>query len=152
MDPAAHPARLTPMRPTSLLLVAGLLGLAVAPFPPAPAMASCAAPSLTGVDALVLSPGERATVTGSSFMDGCQDSGSCSGVLACQSCDYGPEPAPSENVELVLRQRGHHWDLGTVDADTRGRATWNFAVPDGVRPGRARIVADGTQYETVRIR
>ena len=152
MEPTAHPARLTRMRPPSLLLVAGLLAFAVAPFPPAPAMASCAAPSLSDVDALVLSPGVQATVTGASFMDGCQDSGTCSGVLACRSCDYGPEEKPTEDVGLQLRQHGHRWDLGTVDADTSGRATWTFAVPDGVRPGRARLIADGAQPETVRVR
>ena len=145
------------MRPAFLILLAVLLGLAVAPYPSSPAAASCAGPTLKNVQDLVLARGASSTVEGRSFADGCQDSMSCSAVPGCGSCEYDdPPPTPLQDVELRLRQRGVTWSLGTADAGTAedkrlGWVTWTFDLPPGVEPGRARLIADHAEPVTVRI-
>ena len=138
--------------------MAGLVAAVLAPFPPAPATASCAGPSLRGSERLVLESGGTATVEGQNFVDGCRDTMSCSGVLGCQKCRYDEPPEqPQQDIRLVLRQRGHTWLLDTADAGTTvdrrlGQVTWTFVVPDGVEPGRAWLTPEGAQPVGVRVR
>lgn len=147
------------MRRSSLLLGTVLLGLAPAPVPQPPASASCAAPYLVDVEDLVLQRGTAVTIEGEAFVDGCQDLGSCQVGVGCDddSCSYGPEPEPMEDVTLRLVQDGREWELGTVDAgadgtELDGRVSWEVEVPAGVAPGRARLVADSAAPVPVRIR
>ena len=139
------------------LLMAGLVGLVLAPFPQSAASASCVGPSLQGADALVLDRGGAASVEGRFFVDGCRDTMSCSGVVGCQKCRYDEPPEqPQQDIRLELRQRGHSWTLSTADAGTQGdrfgEVTWTFDVPEGVAPGRARLVPEGASPVLVRIR
>jgi hypothetical protein len=133
------------------LLMAGLVGLVLAPFPQSAASASCVGPSLQGADALVLDRGGAASVEGRFFVDGCRDTMSCTGAPGCQRCKYDEPPEePQQDISLELRQRGHAWVVGTADAGTAeddrfGEVTWTFDVPRGVEPGRARLVAEGAQ-------
>ncbi len=145
------------MRRGYSLLMAGLFGLVLAPFPQGTASASCAGPSLEGVEQLVLERGGTASVEGRFFVDGCRDTMSCTGVLGCQRCRYDEPPEqPQQDIRLELRQRGHSWTLATADAGTAaeqrlGQVTWTFAVPDGVQPGRARLVPEGASPVAVHI-
>jgi hypothetical protein len=140
------------MRPALLVLLAALLGLSLAPYSRTPAAASCAAPYL-GDGPIVLRQHGDQTVVGRAFVDGCQDSMGCSAGPGCDSCEYAdPPPEPSQDVELRLRQAHHVWALATEDADDSGRVTWSFELPDGVRPGRARLLAGATGPVEVRIR
>jgi hypothetical protein len=146
------------MRPALLVLLATLLGLALAPYPQPPASASCVAPYLIDEGHLVLERGVAAEVEGRAFVDGCRDTQSCSGVPGCESCEWDdPEPTPYDAVVLRLRQHGHTWTLDTADAgsaaaDHLGWVTWTVDLPAGVRPGPARLVADHAQPVEVRIR
>ena len=142
------------MRPTLPLLLAALTGLALAPYPQAPAIGSCAGPYLKDAEHLVLSRGVTTTVEGRSFVDGCQDSMSCG--VGCEGCEYDdPPPTPMTDLQLRLRQHGQTWKLDTADADTEdgrlGWAAWTFDLPAGVRPGRARLLPEGAQPVEVRI-
>jgi len=140
------------VRPALLVLLATLLGLSLAPYPQTPAAASCAAPYV-GDGRIVLVHGGEQDVEGRGFVDGCQDSMGCSASPGCHSCEYAdPAPQPSTDVELRLRQAHHTWALGTADADDSGRVTWSFELPAGVRPGPARLLADGAGPVEVRIR
>lgn len=153
-----RPRRPTHMKRSPLLLLAVLLGLSAAPFPHGPASASCAAPSLDVSDSLVLRRGANAVVEGRGFVDGCQDSMSCSGVLGCDNCEYDdPPPQPLEDVDLRLVQRDRSWLLGTADAGAaengrQGRVSWSVDVPLDADPGPARLVSDHTQPIRIRIR
>lgn len=140
------------MRPALLVLLAALLGLSLTPYTPTPAAASCASPSLGGGPIVLRHHGEQ-TVDGRDFVDGCQDSMGCSAAPGCHSCEYDdPAPQPSTDVRLRLRQAHRTWRLGTADADDSGRVTWSFELPVGIRPGRARLLADGAGPMEVRIR
>jgi hypothetical protein len=144
------------MRRSMLLLVAFLLGLAVAPFPESPASASCAAPYLPG-ERLVLQRGTTVTVEGRAFVDGCQDTMSCSVGLGCEQCEYDdPPPVPMDDVRLRLGQNGRRWELAVADASAEqgrlGEVEWSIELPDGVRPGPARLLAERAQPVRVRIR
>jgi hypothetical protein len=139
------------MRHALLVLLAALLGLALAPYPDSPASASCVGPSFVD-DRIVLERGAEQSVEGQWFHDGCADTGSCSAVLGCQSCEYDDPESPSQDVELRIAQRGRSWALGTVDAADSGRVTWTFDLPAGIRPGHARLLADGAQPVVVRVR
>ncbi len=135
-----------------LLLPALLLGLAVAPFPQQPASADCGGPTILA-EGLDLRRGEEVTVGGRSFVDGCRDMMTCSGVLGCSRCEYtDPPPAPMRDVELRLEQGRRSWSLGTADADDAGEATWVVNVPEDARRGPARLVVDDYPKERVRIR
>jgi len=146
------------MRPAHLVLLALLLGLAVAPYPQQPAVASCAGPTVVDAEHLVLERGASTEVAGVGFVDGCQDSMSCSAVPGCDRCEYAdPEPTPYVDVRLRLRQDGRTWLLGTADAGTAedgraGQVAWRVEPPPGVRPGPARLLADHARPLTVRIR
>ena len=146
------------MRRGYSLLMAGLVGLVIAPFPAGPAVASCTGSSLEGVETLVLRAGATASLEGRGFVDGCRDTQSCSGVGGCQRCEYDEPPEqPHQDVRLELRQDGRSWLLDTADAGTAedqqlGWVTWTFEVPAGVEPGRARLVADGTRPVEITVR
>lgn len=139
----------------SLLLIATLFGVAAVPFPQPPASASCAAPYLKATGLLVLERGETVTIEGRSFIDGCRDSMTCSGVLGCDSCEYDdPPPTPMRDVGLRLVQRDRTWRLAVSDAQTAdsnhlGWVSWTFDVPAGARPGPAKLLPG--QSEPVRI-
>ncbi len=142
------------MRPL-LPLVLLLLAAAVAPFPGAPASASCVGPQLATAGQRAIPsearPGQRApavrpasvvSVDGRFFVDGCDDTGGQTSVLGCDR-QAGPEDqvAPMKDVELVLRQGGREWSLGTADADAHGRITWDVRIPVDLRSGRAILLA-----------
>ena len=113
-----------------------LAGISWAPM--GSANGSCSAPVLKIDDLGPLSgaelwQGETAMVLGSAFVDGCGD-------------EEG-EHAMRE-VALVLRQGTKDWVLGVEDADTGahlGQVTWRVRIPAGVEPGRAVLVAGGSE-------
>ena len=140
------------------LLIAGLVGLVLAPLPQDAASASCTGPYLEQAERLVLQRGEAASVEGRSFYDGCRDTMSCSGVGGCQKCEYDEPPErPLQDVRLELRQHGRTWllasaDAGTAKEDRLGWVTWTFEVPAQVDPGAARLVPEGSRPVMVVIR
>jgi hypothetical protein len=119
-------------------LTAGIVLLAGISFAPmGSASGSCSAPVLLVDDPHKLSgklrTGSTVVVAGSSFVDGCEDSEN-----------------PMRNVGLVLRQGARDWDLGVQDAGSAeehalGRIAWRVRVPEGVRPGRAILVAGSAE-------
>lgn len=128
------------------VLVAVLVGLGSLPLSETDAAASCAAPYLTAGDTAVLERGTTASVEGRAFVDGCQDTGSCTEQLGCSHCDYGEEEVPLHDVPLTLVQGARRWqlaaaDAGSAGADQLGWVTWTFEIPDDARPGPARLVA-----------
>ncbi len=139
------------------ILVAGLVGVVLVPFPTTTASAGCAGPSFEDAESLVLHRDSVTSVEGRGFFDGCRDTQSCSGI-GCQSCEYTEPPEePRQDVRLELRQQGRTWPLATADAGTAedqqlGWITWTFDLPAGVEPGPARLVADGAQPVEVRVR
>jgi hypothetical protein len=132
------------MRP-AVLLVTLLLAAAVAPFPGSPAQASCVGPqlSITGQRARLpeVRPAIAVTVDGRYFVNGCDDTG---GQATGFGCAHRTRPqdrvTPMAHVELVLRQHGREWRLGTAEATSDGRISWDVRVPVGVEPGRARLM------------
>ena len=137
-----------------ILLVTALLGLSVAPFPQAPASASCAAPYIKAGQRLVLEQGATTTVKGVAFVDGCQDTMTCSAVPGCSQCEYDePAPEPLQDLTLRLRQGDRTWKLDQADAETAGgRVTWRFVLPAGVNPGPAKLLPDTGDSLRVRVR
>jgi len=126
-------------------LVPALLLAPLLVLPAGGATASCAGPQLT-VPEGPLSSGTVAE--GRFFVDGCNDQGGGS-VLGCTTEEPEVE-TPMEDVELVLVQGGQEWVLGVEDADTAeegrlGQLSWQVALPPDVRPGRARLIADGAR-------
>lgn len=157
MEPAESGNRPVIMRRSPLLLGTAAFALLVAPVVHPPALASCAAPYLIEVDGLVLTRGATATIEGRAFVDGCRDSMSCGPGLGCDDCEYDEPPEqPKEDVALHLVQGGRTWDLDVTDAgsaqdDRLGWVSWTFEVPKGVKPGPARLVADGAGPTRIRI-
>ena len=105
-----------------------------------PAAASCAAPQLLlAKDQRVLEVGQRLTVRGRYFVDGCNDTPSIGGGAQ--------EPPPgSSDVPLRLRQDGRTYLLGYADAggpddSGYGRLRWDVTVPAGLLEGPARLTA-----------
>ena len=140
-----------------LLLVALLLGLAMLPYPGSPAVASCAGPSLEVHNGQVLERGASLLIEGRVFVDGCQDSMSCSRGLGCDSCKYDdPPPRAMDDVTLRLVQGDRTWELGVADAeesgDHLGWVSWPVELPRGVKPGPAMLEADPAPPVRVRIR
>lgn len=140
------------MRRSALALLAA--GVLVAPLPQQPAVASCAGPSVDLAPQSVLRRGESLDVAGRHFVDGCQDSMSCDATWGCDDCEVDdPPPTAMQDVELRLVQRGRTWALAEADADAgTGLVSWSFTLPPGVRPGPARLDADGLSAVRVRIR
>ncbi|WP_121253659.1 hypothetical protein [Nocardioides ferulae] len=142
--------------------IAVMLAAAVAPFPQQPAAASCAAPSLEVPGAartpVVLHAGERVTVTGRGFVEGCDDTGGGS-VLGCSGGDEGETEEPMSDVELVLLH-GRPTptqvslavaDAGTADDGRLGQVTWTFTVPADQPLGPAVLKTEGSEPLRVRI-
>ncbi len=71
------PPRRMNVRPSTLLLLAALLAVAVVPYPQVGASASCAAPYLDLSEGPTFKRGAKVTVEGAAFVNGCQDSESC---------------------------------------------------------------------------
>jgi hypothetical protein len=130
------------------VLAALALAVVAAPWPPDVAAASCVGPTLDvgGQHRPTVVPGQRLTVAGSYFVDGCNDAGTVvSG--GCSAHKQAREPVRALHaVTLSIRQRGHSWTLGTEDAETGskhfGDVTWVVTLPTAVRPGRATLVTD----------
>lgn len=128
------------------LLAVALVALSVVPS--GGASGSCAGPELSA-PALVDRPpqlmiGGETTVTGTSFVDGCDDGGGAD-VLGC-SRDEGETVTPLRDVTLILRQQGRTWELGTADAGTAqegrlGQVSWTIRVPMDLAAGPAVLVA-----------
>ncbi|HET7689145.1 MAG TPA: hypothetical protein VFK41_02105 [Nocardioidaceae bacterium] len=128
------------------LLVAAMVAAGFAPYPE-PAVASCAPPMLQVDEGATLERGTTATVEGRGFVDGCQDSMSCSSTFGCDDCEWDDPETPREDVALRLVQGKRTWELGVVDAgtaeeDQKGWVTWTFEVPPDAHAGRARLEAD----------
>lgn len=142
------------MRPAPAILLATLTAAMLLPFGPEQATASCVGPHLDNVDHFMARRGTTIEIEGAGFMNGCQDTGSCSTTLGCSSCDYGPKPTPMRDIRLTLQQRGRTWPLGTADATSDGMATvtWTVKVPAGVKAGSATLVPEHGQPVKIRIR
>ncbi|NBM16452.1 hypothetical protein [Streptomyces sp. GC420] len=96
--------------------------------------------------------GETLTVEGVCFMEGCDDTGDSTG-FGCSAGERGAT-TPRRDVTLVLRQGQREWRLGQEDARSAdegppGRITWRATVPEHLRPGPARLVADGAEQPVV---
>lgn len=153
MQPERGRVRQTGMRPTFLAVLALLFGLAVAPYPQSPARASCVGPTLAVEKHAVLEQATTLTVDGKWFVDGCADTGTCRTGPGCDDCEPEIEqPEPMTDVYLELRQGGRRFVLGAADAGEDGRITWEFQLPEGVRPGRAVLGATRWGPVVVRIR
>ena len=134
-----------------LVAVCATASLAAWPVPGGPAAADCAGPSLSlaGADGAagslpVVTLEGPTEVVGRGFVDGCDDTGGGS-VWGCGSGE-GEVETPLSDVELVVRQGGRTWELGTADAGTAadgrlGQVAWQAQLPSGLEPGRAVLVA-----------
>jgi hypothetical protein len=143
--------------PVPRSLVAILLGFCSLPFSELNATASCAAPYFKTNHKLVLDRGTTVSVEGRAFVDGCQDTGSCTEQLGWTHCDYGEKEAPLNDVPLTLVQGERRWRLGEADAgkasdDQLGWVTWTFDTPGDARPGPARLVAPSASPMRVTLR
>lgn len=135
-----------------LVFSAVLVAAAVAPWPAWNASAGCAAPSLevVGTDDLrpTLTRGATVTVSGRSFVDGCNDTGGSS-TFGCTSEEEEPV-LPHEDISLTITQGDRRWELGTEDAGTAddnqlGQVTWTVTIPADLEPGRALLQADPSE-------
>jgi hypothetical protein len=129
--------------------VVAMVAGAVVVTMPAPydgASASCVGPvlELGGEAPPTVTPGRGLTVTGSYFVEGCNDN---VGVVGggCSAHEQQREPvSPLREVTLSIRQHGHSWRLGKADADPApehlGDVTWLVTLPMGLEPGRATLV------------
>lgn len=131
------------------------LSIVAAPWPGAPATASCAAPYLNlAGDLPPPAPGGELVVEGRAFVDGCNDTGG-STVFGC-SVDEAEPAVPRRAVTLRLRQGGNECDLGIADAGSAedgelGQITWLVTMPEELRPGPATLLADGGEPLSVEV-
>lgn len=144
-----------------LVAVCATASLVAWPVPGGPAAASCADPTLSvaGAEggagsAPVLVTDMAFDVDGRGFVDGCDDTGEGS-TWGCGS-DEGEIETPLSDVELVARQDGRTWQLGTADAGTAeigrtGQVTWRVTLPSGLGPGRAVLLAGDDTRLPVRV-
>jgi hypothetical protein len=135
-------------RTRKVALFAAAFIVAAMPSPYDATSASCVGPTLDigGQHRPTVTPGQRLTVTGSYFVDGCNDTGSVVGT-GCSAHEQAREPVRAlQEVTLSIRQHGHSWALGTTDADTTtknlGDVTWVVTLPVELEPGRATLVTD----------
>lgn len=142
------------MKPPTFLLAA-VVAATLLPVGQRSASASCAAPTLA-VDDVVLRRGATVRIDGVGFVDGCQDTGSCTVTFGCTRCDHEPVPEPSRDVALRLRGEGRTWLLGVADArsgpDDHGAVTWVVEVPRQVAAGRAVLRPELGESVVVRVR
>lgn len=136
-----------------LVLTAAIAPLAViALIPPQSASASCVGPSLTvGADPadvpapdappLPVSAAGPLEVSGQWFREGCNDT-------VGMGCDSANPESPLTDVDLVLRQGGTTWPLGTTDAGGRGEqysVHWRVDLPAAANEGEATLAAGGAE-------
>ncbi|GAB4000260.1 hypothetical protein [Nocardioides marmoraquaticus] len=123
-----------------------------------PAVAGCAAPTLR-VDSSSwdrttrpqLAAGSPVVVEGRSLRDSCNDTGTTTvSPLGCEEQVVDP-PGPASDVALRVEQGDRSWVLGRTDADASYDATWRVRLPTELRPGPARLVADGSEPLRVRV-
>jgi hypothetical protein len=152
------------VRPSFVALLTALLGLAVVPYPAAPATASCAAPWLSfdgdfpGRGRVEVVRGEELTVQGRGFVEGCDDTGGGS-AFGCSGEDVRELEKPLQDVELVVLQGQPTMEqtpLAVADAegavdDHLGWITWTFIVPASLDPGPAIIKTEGSEPLRVRV-
>ena len=161
-EPSGVAARPSGVR-SRLLALAVLLGLlAAAPYPQAPAVASCAGPTLEVEDApavpVVVRRGEQVTVTGRGFVDGCDDTGGGS-AFGCSGDDEREIESPLADIELVLLQGQPtmtQTSLGVADAGSAedgelGQVTWTFTVPEQQPLGPAVLKTEGSEPLRIRV-
>jgi hypothetical protein len=111
---------------------------------PAPAVADCAAPSIT-VDAVTVAPGDDIHFTGDWFADGCNDNGSQCGIIP-----RGPTP-PMTDVQLELRRGMADVDAVVVHADDEYGFEADLTVPKDAKPGSYFVVSVHEQTELDRL-
>lgn len=147
-------------RAPAALVVLGLVAVAGPTGWADPAVAGCVAPQLrtagtTWADGTApalraeVRPGADLLVEGRAFRDGCDDYGGSS-TLGC-----GPtvqeDVRPASDVVLRVEQGGRSWPLGDADADASYEVAWRVELPADLRPGRARLVADGSEPLRLRV-
>jgi hypothetical protein len=135
------------------VLVAGLLlGVVL----PAPAGASCQAPTITvatnratGTPAswpgtspsatpVLVAAGELVTVSGEYFFSDCFDTISCTG--GCSACTGGGTAPAMLDLRLVLVSGTTATELGRQDATAdRGEVRWDVDLPTSLAPGAATL-------------
>lgn len=138
-------------------VVAMIAGAAVVtmPAPHDAASASCVGPMLETRDAAppTITPGQRLTVVGRFFLDGCNDTRVVVRSYGCSTHEQAPEVVrPLDDVTLSLQQGGHTWRLGTADANSAGRVRWVVTLPVDLEPGRATLVTDQSRGLRVVVR
>jgi hypothetical protein len=152
------------VRPSLVALLTVLLGLAVVPYPAAPAAASCAAPWLSfdgerpGRERVEVARGEELTVLGRGFVSGCDDQGEVS-AFSCSGNDVGQAEEPMVDIELYVAQQRPTYtqvslgmaDAGTAEDNRLGWVTWTFTVPETMRLGGAQIWTEGSESLRVRV-
>lgn len=145
----------------NLVALTVMLVLSLAPYPQAPASASCAAPVLSIDEVEVARPvlhrGERIVVTGQGFVEGCDDQGDQS-VFGCSGDDALDSETPLSDVELVLLYGGPtmtQTPLGVADAGVTdgapGAISWTVTIPNDQPLGRAVLKTEGSEPLPVRI-
>lgn len=136
----------------SLTFVVLATCLATGLFVPTVAQASCAGPSLavgptgstpdpypTEPQAVVAAPpGGGLAVTGTFFLDGCDDVQSCS--AGCGGCQSVNPAYPMKGLTLVLVRGPQQYEFGAIDAQgDSGDVRWDVTIPGEVPPGPAQL-------------
>lgn len=145
-------------RAPASLAVLGLVALAGPTGWADPAVAGCVAPTLRVAGSSwdrttrpELVAGSPVVVEGRDLRDSCNDYGTTTvSPLGCEEHVADP-PGPATDVVLRVEQRGRSWLLGRADADASFDATWDVRLPADLRPGRARLVADGSEPLRLRV-
>lgn len=139
---------------------ATMLTAAITPWPTWTASAGCVAPYLRIDDAReelpIVTRGATVTVEGRAFVEGCNDTGGSSGFLGCSAQEDEPV-LPHEDILLRITQGDRQWELGREDAgsadeDQLGHVSWTITIPDGLKRGRARLVADASDSMPILVR
>ncbi|QDB78349.1 hypothetical protein FE251_02375 [Georgenia wutianyii] len=120
-------------------LVGVLLGCSQPPTVQAGTSGACEAPHVRA-ERLEVRPDESLRVTGTAFLDSCDDTVSPG--------EPSPQDAPLEDIEVLWRQGGEDVVLGTVDAGDDGTFELAVTVPVAAVPGEADLGARfvGTMY------